>query len=228
VNRTETLADGTEVTTNVRNRDDPYLVDCAVTGTDIGTPDDPKFPLKNLFEQYVFPTVAELVGEGAAYEGYTPVFQGDNAGPHEETKYLEFVRGYCLAKGWHWEPQAPQMPHVNVLDLSVFPCMSRRHCSLARKRKGLRVLKENEIWDAAVEVWDGLESAKIASAYIQAHRIAKRVIEANGGNDFLGVGGSPHVGVRKDFYPAKKGLARRDGQRIPAPGTANPPNIVAT
>ena len=40
-----------------------------------------------------------------------------------------------------------------------------------------------------------LESAKIASAYIQAHRIAKWLIEANGGNDFLGVGGSPHVGI---------------------------------
>ena len=227
LNRTETLADGTEVTTNVRNRDDPYLVDCAVTGTDIGTPDDPKFPLKNLFEQYVFPTVSELVGEGAAYEGYTPVFQGDNAGPHEETKYLEFVKGYCLAKGWHWMPQAPQMPHMNVLDLSVFPCMSRRHCSLARRRKGLRVLKENEIWDAAVEIWDGLESAKIASAYVQAHRIAKRVIDAGGSNEFLGVGGSPHVGIRRDFYPTKKGLARRDGQRIPAPGAENPPGMVA-
>lgn len=226
VNRTATLADGTVVTHNVRNRDDAYLVDCAVTGTDIGTPDDPKFPLKGLFEQYVFPAVADLVSEGGEYAGYTPVFQGDNAGPHEETKYLEYVRGYCAANGWHWEPQAPQMPHMNVLDLSVFPCMSRRHCSVARRRKGLRVLKENEIWETAEEVWDGLESAKIASAYIQAHRIAKRVIEANGGNDFLGVGGSPHVGIRRDFYPTKKGLARRDGQQILAPGAAIQPGAV--
>ena len=86
---------------------------------------------------------------------------------------------------------------------------------------------QNEIWGAAVEVWGGLESTKIASAYIQAHRIAKRVIEANGGNDFLGVGGSPHVGIRRDFYPTKKGLARRDGQKFPPPGAANPPNMVA-
>ena len=67
-----------------------------------------------------------------------------------------------------------------------------------------------------------------SSAYIQAHRIAKRVIDAGGGNEFLGVGGSPHVGIRKDFYPTKKGLARRDGQQIPAPGTVNPPDMVAT
>ena len=97
---------------------------------------------------------------------------------------------------------------------------------MAGRRKGLRVLKENEIWETAEEVWDGLESAKIASAYIQAHRIAKRVIEANGGNDFLGVGGSPHVGIRRDFYPTKKGLARRDGQQILAPGAAIQPGAV--
>ena len=35
------------------------------------------------------------------------------------------------------------------------------------------------------QVWDGLESAKIASACIQAHRIAKRVIDAGGVMNFL-------------------------------------------
>ena len=30
----------------VREKDDPWLVDCAVTGSSLGTPDDPKFPLK--------------------------------------------------------------------------------------------------------------------------------------------------------------------------------------
>jgi len=91
----------------------------------------------------------------------------------------------------------------------------------------LRVLKENEIWDAAVEVWDKLESAKIASAYVQAHRIAKRVLDASGGNEFLGVGGSPHVGIRRDFRPTEKGLARKDGRKFPAPGATNHPSMVA-
>ena len=61
------------------------------------------------------------------------------------------------------------------------------------------------------------ESAKIASAYIQAHRIAERVIAEDGNNTFLGVNGSPHVGIRKDFYPTDKGLARRDGSQVPPP-----------
>jgi hypothetical protein len=38
-----------------------------------------------------------------------------------------------------------------------------------------------------------------------------------GGNSFLGVGGTPHVGIRKDFHPADKGLARRDKKTLPSP-----------
>lgn len=150
-----------------RRKGDRYLVDCAVTGTDPGTADNPKFPLVNVFKHYIFPKVQELVGPGGKYEGYTPIFQGDNAGPHQEDAYLKYVTEYCDERGWHWEPQAPQMPHMNVQDLSVFPAMSRRHTSLACSRGGLCVLKEDEIWAAAEQVWHDIPSSKIASAYVQ-------------------------------------------------------------
>ena len=79
-----------------------------------------KCALLPIFLNIIFPRVQELVGPGGKYEGYTPVFQGDNAGPHQNATYVNAVTSYCEAKGWHWEPQAPQMPHMNVLDLSVF------------------------------------------------------------------------------------------------------------
>ena len=66
----------------LRKKDDCYFVDCAVTGSSYGTAKDPKFPLKPFFEKNVFPAVEELVKVGGKYEGYLPVFQGDNAGPH--------------------------------------------------------------------------------------------------------------------------------------------------
>ena len=104
----------------VRKKGDVYDVDCAVTGSSEGTPDNPKCALLPIFLNIIFPRVQELVGPGGKYEGYTPVFQGDNAGPHQDATYVNAVTSYCEAKGWHWEPQAPQMPHMNVLDLSVF------------------------------------------------------------------------------------------------------------
>ena len=136
----------------VRKKDDLYFVDCAVTGSNKGTSDDPKFPLLNLFEHHIFPRIVTLVGPGCKYEGYIVVIQGVNAGPHNEAAYINYVTSHCNLKGHHWEPQAHQMPHLNVLDLSVFPAMSKRHTSLSRERGGLHVLKQDEIWDAAKDV----------------------------------------------------------------------------
>lgn len=101
---------------------DVYDVDCAVTGSSPGTPSDPKCPLLPIFQNIIFPRIESMVGPGGKYEGYTPVFQGDNAGPHQDATYVNTVKQYCNDRGWYWEPQAPQMPHMNVLDLSVFPC----------------------------------------------------------------------------------------------------------
>ena len=58
---------------------------------------------------------------------------------------------------------------------------------------------EDEIWSAVERMWHDLESAKIVSAYVQAHRIAAKVIENDGSNQFLGAGGSIHVGICNDF-----------------------------
>jgi hypothetical protein len=93
------------------------------------------------------------VWPGGKYEGFIPIIQGDNNGPHhKDGTYKKFVRHYCTSRGWHREPQAAQMPHMNVLNLSVFLNMSRRHVQLARKRGGLKVLSENDIWAATQRV----------------------------------------------------------------------------
>jgi hypothetical protein len=202
----------------VHRKRDPYLVDCCVTGSNKGTIDDPKFPLKKLFQECIFTMVTGLVGPGGEYEGYIPIFQGDNAGPHKDAMYKNFVEGHCTTYGWHWEPQAAQMPHMDVLDLSVFPMMSRRHSYLSRRHGGMKVLTEDEIWRAALQVlWEEIPCAKIASASVQANRIAKRVIKMGGSNDFLAVKGSISVGVRDDFQQTKNGLRRKDTLVFAAP-----------
>jgi hypothetical protein len=158
--------------------------------------------------------VEQLVGPGGEFEGYTPIFQGDNAGPHQDTKAcMQFVTEYCTDKGWHWEPQAAQMPYMNVLDLLVFPSMSRRHIAKeGRERGGLRVLSQDQIWETRMGVWVELPNAKIASGFIQA----PQVIKAGGGNKFLGVCGTPYVWVRKDFHQTDNGLVRKDSKIFPA------------
>jgi len=79
------------------------------------------------------------------------------------------------------------MPHINVLDLNVFPCINKRHYSVSRQQGALHVLKEDEIWDAVLEVWKILPNCKIAHWYALSYRIAqKEVIENDCDNVFLG------------------------------------------
>jgi hypothetical protein len=59
---------------------DCLLTDCNVTGTDIGTPDKPKFALKQLWEYILLPTMDALVAVGGQCEGATVIHQEDNAG----------------------------------------------------------------------------------------------------------------------------------------------------
>ena len=198
-----------------RVRDDLYLVDCAVTGSSDGTADDPKFALSRLFENYIRVRVKKLVCPGGKFEGYQVVFQGDSAGPHIEEGYMRIIQQMCEEEGWWWENQAAQMPHMNVLDLSVFPDMSRRHCALARASGGLCVLKEDEIWEAAEQVWRDLPNCKIASAYCHAYRIGEEVVRQKGDNRFLGERSGISFGVRGEYHETATGVERRDGKRSP-------------
>jgi hypothetical protein len=47
------------------------------------------------------------------------------------------------------------------------------------------MLPEDEIWQNAQDVWKELPNSKVASAYVQAYRIADKVIQAKGDNKFL-------------------------------------------
>jgi hypothetical protein len=38
--------------------------------------------------------------------------RGENAGLHQDSKFLNGVKGYSEQKGWHWEPQpGPDAPY---------------------------------------------------------------------------------------------------------------------
>ena len=78
------------------------------------------------------------------------------------------------------------MSHMNVKDLAVFPSISKRHTDLSRKRGGLSVLKEDEIWLAAKDNWDKMPNSTITKSCVLDHHISKKVVAHNGDNIFLG------------------------------------------
>jgi hypothetical protein len=191
----------------IRRKGDAYLVDCNVTGSCTGTASDPKFALKDLFQSTIFPAVASIVGPGGRYEGYLPVFQGDNAGPHEDQTFKNFVVSECENRGWKWKPQAAQMPYMNVLDLQVFPSMSRRHSRLLANYTSTAAPLD-EIWKACLSTFAELDSATIARAFVTANRVARKVVEHGGENGFLRTS-ELHTSVRRDFQDTDFGIVKR-------------------
>ena len=65
-------------------------------------------------------------------------------------------------------------------------------------------------------VLDDLPSCNIASGFVQAYRIAKKVIGNNGDNAFLN-GSKIHTGNHQDFEPTSQGLKRKDELSLPPP-----------
>jgi hypothetical protein len=134
---------------------------------DEGRCTNPKFLLWALFiRDQIFPNIERLVRNGGKYEGYLPVFQGSNAGPHVDATFHTFLKEFCDSKGWKWEPQAEQMPHMNNLDLAVFPMMSKHHHSTLLNMYSAIQAPPEEIWCMAEQVWASMGSADMACRFI--------------------------------------------------------------
>jgi hypothetical protein len=189
------------------NRGDLVLTDCNVTGSNFGTATKPKFPLMQLWATVLLPQMEALVQEGGPCAGAIIVHQEDNAGPHVDKTYKDWLQGEFDKRGWKLEHQAPQGPYTNVLDLQMFPAMSKRHSEL------LQLYANNEanaerIWKAAQQVWSSCSSSMVCRAFVHAYRIMQKIIECDGHNDWL-VDGTPHCHIRRDFMDTQHGIAPR-------------------
>lgn len=104
------------------------------------------------------------------------------------------------------ELQAPQGPYTNVLDLQVFPAMSKKHSELLQLFSNTQA-DTDRIWKIAVDIWNSITSAMIARAFILAYRIMGKIIETKGDTDWLR-NGTPHCQVRRDFFDTDRGVTK--------------------
>ena len=87
------------------------------------------------------------------------------------------------------ELQAPQGPYTNVLDLQVFPAMSKRHSELLQVFSNTEADKDR-IWKIAMEIWNTMTSSMVARAFLLAYRIMGKIVETKGDTDWLKNGAS--------------------------------------
>ena len=206
----------------------PYLVDCTVTGTNAGTAYSPNFPLRQLWEHSLIPSIKALIAPGGPCAGATVVFQEDNAGPHTEHEYASWMQTTFQDLGWKVELQAPQGtfsniyetllyahvyclmffyctgPYTNVLDLYLFPSMSHRHNSMLQICNNTEANKE-QTWKTVQAVWKDTSSSEVARSFVLAYRVMRLIIEENGNNSWL-AHGTPHCNVRNDYVNTLTGI----------------------
>lgn len=133
-------------------------------------------------------------------------------------------------RGWKIELQAPQGvslaciyqkpqnitnkpchdatgPYTNVLDLSLFPMMSKRHSEKLQIWNSTEA-SVDRIWETVKEVWASTSSASVARSFVHAYRVMKLIIQEDGNNAWLAEG-TPHCGVRHDFIDTNDGIRRK-------------------
>ncbi len=165
-------------------------MDCNVKGFDEGTTSVPCFFLKTLWEHSLIPAIQALTAEEEACAGAQVIFQEDNAGPHIEGRYTNWVTETFAELGWRIHLQAPQGktlialivtylkrhdyffllpcragPYTNVLDLYLFPSMSHRHSALLQLYNNAEANKE-QTWKTIETVWIDTSSSEVARAYL--------------------------------------------------------------
>jgi hypothetical protein len=130
-----------------------------------------------LWMTVLLPELDALVKPGGPCEGAVVVHQEDNAGPHIYKTYKTWLQNEFDVRGWKLEHQAMQGPYTNVLDLQMFPAMSKRHSEL------LQMYSNNEananadrIWKVAQQVWKSCPSSMVSRAFIHAYRIMEIII----------------------------------------------------
>jgi hypothetical protein len=181
-----------------------------VKGSDIGTPTDPKFALRTLWEEIILPAYDALTAVGGPAEGAVIVHQEDNAPPHQEGDFHAWLVEEFQKRGWRLELQAPQGSYTNVLDLQVKIIMPLHlrlpvTCILSIRQCQTTVAGYDRIWQVAQNVWKGITSAMVCRAFILAYRIMNKIIEEDGNNAWL-CHGTPHCYVRRDFVDTFDGI----------------------
>ncbi len=208
----------------------PHMVNCNVAGSKVGTPTEPTFPLKLLWEHCLMPSVEKLLAPGGPCFGAQVILQEDNAGPHTEYGYPSWLRSEFAIRQWRIELQAPQGqlllhpivpyillllvsltslfgcvgPYTNVLDLSLFPSMSHRHSAQLQLYNNTEATLDR-IWQTVEDVWAETSSSEVARAFVLAFRVMRLIIAEQGNNSWL-AHGTLHCNVRLDYRDTPTGI----------------------
>jgi hypothetical protein len=100
----------------------------------------------------------------------------------------------------------PLLSKVTMLTLA----MMQGRCNITPTK----VLTKDEIWKTNLTVWNGLPSSSIASGFVQASHIAKKVIKQNSDDSFCEAQGRTSTKFWRDFNETRWELSCKDHKKL--------------
>ena len=164
-----------------------------------------KFSLLAWHRDVVIPKFEEIARD---HGGAQIRYQMDGAGPHRCKWFQAFMRREFQSRSWEFVMQPAQSPTCNVLDLCVFPSLSRaasRGALIRRDGTSARVLRGDEIFDVAELAFKKMKESTVARSFMLAHEVVKKIIASEGDNAYIT---NLHLNVRHNYIATKGGVVR--------------------
>ncbi|OEU10887.1 hypothetical protein FRACYDRAFT_246763 [Fragilariopsis cylindrus CCMP1102] len=187
-----------------RKKGDMYFKNMEIRGSDEGDAKNPAFALKRFWEEEVLPALDALAQQLThLYPGKKIVFLNhwDNAPPHVEGVFIDWLTDQLATRGWVNTPQPAQSPLLNIFDTALFAAMSKHVLAKQGLFNHSLYLKKERLWEILQAVWKEYDLAKIANMHIHHHQMVNAVIAWKGGDGFATASRALHCGVRKVVVP---------------------------
>ena len=181
-----------------------YFQNWEITGSNEGTPTEPKFSLLKYWRDKLFEILDNKVREIEMELNKRIVvrFQWDNAPPHVDKRLKTYLEFKFDQRGWLLIPQPPNSPLTrNTQDAYLFPTLAKRITGEQGLENGGRYLQGEELWQTVDKCFDTYPEETIARSFLHHNQVVSAMLSCNGSDGFMKESRFLHYGVRKIVQP---------------------------
>ena len=156
-----------------------------------------KFPSLKHFHNTLIPKLDNTVAEMSTKMNNRIVvrYQHDNAPPHIEQNLIHLTE--FSKRGWLIVNQPPNSRQVNVMDVYLFPSISKITSIIQGIEHGGLTLQEEELWRIVDKAFYAYDRRKLSCAFIHNEQLACAIYDEKGGNKHTKLSRGMHFNVRK-------------------------------
>jgi hypothetical protein len=184
-------------------RGEEYFMGMKITGSAKEKNGKKKFLMLDFFNNKLIPKLDAKAEELSRELNKNIIarYQHDNASPHVDKYFKQFLEQQFAQRGWLIGYQPPCSPTTNVNYPYLFPALSKLASrSLAINFKG-KTLSTEELCTLAKEAFETYPLKKLSMAFVQNEQVVCAILEDMGGNEHTKEKVAMHFNICKTCIP---------------------------